>query len=437
MPGLLAVLPQFELEIASAEPLIAAVSRWAEVPPHVVRWMAKLTGDLVPASAEEFLTQARWAANVPPHYLPHPEDSAAVAAMMRSRFILGELCWITGQTEDALIRGCRGEWVSLQEAAALPRIERYFEPARREGVHSLTIDVHRMLVVPAVLERLRRRGVVVDDLLMDEAERPTLAELQTINRILFSGASAGFVLETLSNWGASIGNPLTHPKTAAQDLRTLLLTFPTWAPLIDRPVITPYGFQIHCLSTPQDLMAEGDIFRHCVGKYPNRMLWFRHHAFTVRSSHGWPLATLVLRQEDANRVVRWDFRGYDNATPGKKSIDAARWFINGLNNGHIRANWEEVDEGYCRRWEECGGQDAATDRLRCNVYDPIVREWVWRAFFRRWTPPQFRNLSVNDFLVQSGLIGFVMTMERGLSRLDRSSVVPSIRWVSGDWHLRI
>jgi hypothetical protein len=434
MPGLRTILPEFRSIIANGLPVIPAVGEALGVPTHVIRWMAKLNSSAY--CSDEFKRQAQWLAAFPAHYRPDPSDRVAVETMMRCRTIATDLASMTGQPLYAIVRGYQGEWSRLQTDADLTKIERYFEPARLDRIHALTRDVHRSLIVPAAMNRLRQAGIVVNESLVNLAEPPSGDEIAAINRVLFEGTSPSHVLETLSTWASSIGNPLVHPKTASPELRATLLGFPSWEPLIDGPITTPAGFAIHCAHSPAAILHEGDTFGHCAGKYPNRALYYAHQTFSIRSKNGWPLATAVFRL-NGRQLETWDFRTYKNDRPGAKTTHAARWFYDGINSGRIKVNWAAVEDGQARRWAACGGPDTMTDRYRWNIYDARLREWVWQAFFRRWTPACYREEDLATFLDHSRLLRFVDTLTQMLTAADRSAPVAS-RWrLSGDWHMRI
>jgi hypothetical protein len=401
-------LLDFAGEIDSGAPLTEAIARRFGVRPSAVRRLRRIDADVSTDfnwSAAELLPQID---RTPADWLPRPGELRDFVMAHRR---LQELSGAISMSYEPLVKKSGGRWANL--ASHL----NWREPKELERpVNALYADV----LLPEVMIRARRDGIRLDDATIATLFAPAPAEIrQVLSTHWFGDKGPRAIYEVIKDWhsAGSARYPLSLP--GGERARAVLIWFPSWPPLI--PVVeTPNGLRLVSLISSADLLAEGLALGHCIGRYAMRCCYSPFHVLSVRTACGFRLTTAMLEIRPDGTLRTAEHRGAANIPPDRRAVQALDWLISEIGARRIPVDFGALETARGARVEAAGGDDAAT-RRSYRFYSPMIREWVFRAYYAPYLPLACRDMSRDEWLAHTGLAKLARAMTEALIFTPRAA----------------
>jgi hypothetical protein len=182
----------------------------------------------------------------------------------------------------------------------------------------------------------------------------------------------------------------------------------TWVALFNLTEI-PRGVTVSCVTSQKDLREEGKQQGHCVGRYAYECLYENLHVLSLRGADGSWQSTLGLMLGRDGRVRVKEHKLSNNDPLNSSAKEAERYLVDGINNGMIAINIEQIEQQRIIREKELlkNRHQQLLVRVGFDPFDAVARENaydVWHHTLRRiFSEPDRRK-----FFDEIGLDRFVV-----------------------------
>lgn len=297
----------------------------------------------------------------------------------------------------------KGNWVSYKETLAKAAD---FDPAAfdRRAMALTTIDAieavegfSRTAVMPQVLSSIRETGQDVP---------PVTAEFMSdafdVSSKLCVGKAknaAAHLFEIARRYASRIPAMMEiegRAVEAAEERREERFGEygETAFPVLTEAWTASNGLVVTPLRNAEDLRAEGEAMRHCVGGYTQRARSGSCHLYSVRKQDGERLSTVEIEGVNgddavtaaANLRMRQN-RGVRNAKPSDEAESATKEFLRNVKSGDVPILYDEIIEW--RKHYRGNGGDAARNQapettwasvLEFDWTDETAKEAMWEEW---------------------------------------------------------
>jgi hypothetical protein len=434
-PALVPILPEFADVIDRAEPFVDAVATRLQAKKCVIRHLGRVPNELIDNARAHITWIIACLERSSPDKFPTTDDQwYDFIDAQRGLDELAELC---GQPAAKLCRACDGRWADVAAAAHKAREQPFLRLPKPDGLAAQVTDFFRVVFCPEVCIELRRRGIDLSHIVVDQAAILKEHVNSEIVRLRYRQKEPLEILRTVADWAANLGSPLSHPAACARKVWAPLSRMDQWPPIIEHPVVAPNGLWIVPLSSPMAIFGEGRMMQHCIGKYAGRLTYYPFHALSVRTTDGFRLASAILEAPSRANISIWDFNGFRNCGTDLRARNALDWFITAMSNGSVFVDWPRMEAEREARWHNSGGRDAAIERLQFNFYDENMREWAWTGFHQLFASPPYSGLSRNELMLHSGLREMAAERAETIAAMDLSSCKPSETRLLSPWNERM